>query len=321
MKRVISFVLVFALFSGICVCGAWAADAIDTAEIVRNDGEHETTTGADVLDVWKGNELKFQKLYGGALVTIISTVEQVSDGMTLNGRAYEAAVSLAGGWFVEAEKDNDLLTELSVGDTVKVTGRITDCFMSDRIWLLNSDNAVNVIQLFVPEQTEEEQAKDLMEAAASFMTVYDVNGAFDLLESIGALDAGEYNEEAQSMIEDIRALCYDDTLYLKLEQVVETPPDADSITVEQTDDGYKIDYTFRSWDDMTAANDSYKAYLENNFDYKWQMKDGTLEDEWKEIGNDRVFYDGDGNTMTVEGGMTGDTAYTTLNLIYHDPRI
>ena len=112
-------------------------DYVEQATVITNTGEEEQLLGRDLITALRENQLRFEHNYVGAEVTVISTVTGVEGETTLNGRYYESAVSLAGAWFVETSKNEPLLYELNVGDTVKVTGHLRDGFL-EKLWISDS---------------------------------------------------------------------------------------------------------------------------------------------------------------------------------------
>lgn len=100
----------------------------DTAEVTRNDGATETTNSWELTQIHCDNEVKFEKNYMGAFVKIIAPVESIHGRTIFDGHDLPAYVELAGGWVVEADKNNPLLEELSPGDMVVATGCIYSMF-------------------------------------------------------------------------------------------------------------------------------------------------------------------------------------------------
>lgn len=123
-------------------------DYVEQVTIITNTGEEEQLLGRDLITSLRENQLRFEHNYVGAEVTVISTVTGVEGETTLNGRYYESAVDLAGGWFVETSKSNPLLYELNIGDTVKVTGSLRDGFL-EKLWIFDS-----TIELWTEESSD-----------------------------------------------------------------------------------------------------------------------------------------------------------------------
>lgn len=100
----------------------------DTVDVTRNDGTTETTNSWELTQIHCDNEVKFEKNYMGAFVKIIAPVESVHGRTIVDGYDLPAYVELAGGWKVEADKNDPLLEELSPGDMVVATGCIYSMF-------------------------------------------------------------------------------------------------------------------------------------------------------------------------------------------------
>ena len=105
------------------------------AEIVNNEGQTENLVPFELLQIEQGNELRFEKLYQGAQITIEDTVLTVNGAIRLNGRAVQGYLELDSGWVVELSEDMlDAASMLNVGDRVRITGNLysaTEVFIED----------------------------------------------------------------------------------------------------------------------------------------------------------------------------------------------
>ena len=93
------------------------------AAITDNEGNEVKMTAAEVCDVYKSNELTFNKLYKGAKISFVGTVKEIryDDCTKLDVIIFDEAWTLSMGHGIYN------ITELKAGDTLVVRTTINDC--------------------------------------------------------------------------------------------------------------------------------------------------------------------------------------------------
>lgn len=122
MKKILALILAAALSLSLVACGGGGGT---TCTVTNNDGEEETISAHDLKDVVKSNTIKWDNLYRDAYVVVTGKIEKIHGNIKVNGYQCEAAVEIEDGWFVEL-KTQEELASFDVGDTVEITGNITD---------------------------------------------------------------------------------------------------------------------------------------------------------------------------------------------------
>lgn len=96
------------------------------AIITDNEGTEVKMTAAEVYDVYKSNELKFKKLYEGAKITFVGTVEKIENSNTTN-YGHLDVITFEEGWILSMYHGIYNITELEVGDLLVVKTTIYGC--------------------------------------------------------------------------------------------------------------------------------------------------------------------------------------------------
>ncbi len=129
MKRVIPLFLALVLCLSLCAC-AGGVGKETSVKIVTKDGQTEYLSGKELLDADEANPVAFDEKYYEASVTVVSEITAIHGRSSLNGHDMNAYIELKGGWIVEAATAS-VVSDLVVGDTVEITGKIWGTFASD----------------------------------------------------------------------------------------------------------------------------------------------------------------------------------------------
>lgn len=121
-KKIFAIIMVMTLCVSFCACGGGT-----TATITDNEGNTVQMTAKELKAVYDENEAKFDKLYSDAEITLTGKVESIDSDFMYNGLSVRYdSIELEGGWQVDIAhgSHDDVLLELSAGDTITVTSEI-----------------------------------------------------------------------------------------------------------------------------------------------------------------------------------------------------
>lgn len=130
MKKAVAFLLVAVMVFALCACGVERVST-DTAIVFTNEGDVEETNCQEITQLFEDNPMKFNNKYVGARVLVTGTVKSVELDKTIfieGNKTYspEAVINLDGGWSLSASKNDTRLADLSIGDTIRFIGAITN---------------------------------------------------------------------------------------------------------------------------------------------------------------------------------------------------
>lgn len=106
--------------------------------VTDNYGETAQITAQDLLELAESNSIQWNEQYNGANVVITGKIDTIHGKYVYNKYPCEAAVEIAGGWFIEFRTPEEL-AGFSAGDYVEITGHITDYTAGNICLLLRND--------------------------------------------------------------------------------------------------------------------------------------------------------------------------------------
>lgn len=125
-KKILAIIMVMAVCLALCACGGGTI-----ATITDNDGNTVQMTAKELKKIYDENETRFDTLYQNAEVTLTGTVESINSNFMYSGTStlYDS-IELKDGWQVDIAhgSHDDVLLELSAGDTITVTSKINSAF-------------------------------------------------------------------------------------------------------------------------------------------------------------------------------------------------
>jgi TolA-binding protein len=229
--------------------------------VIKSDGEIEETTIEDLLQAHTDNELRFQDNYVNAQVILTGAVSEIDTNETVfvDDLAYspKVTVHLDGGWVIGVPSTNELVAELSAGDTIQVIGTITGYTKYGKeIAVLNTTGHETEIAL-CGEEDADLRLFDLFTAligdnnyrdASTFIQYY--IDAFpentDQIEKLSALQT------------EIETVCYPGTYIKTYDKAFSSVTSVSEVNAEQ----YGIGYDY--YDPSMASNvQTYGQYIKN----------------------------------------------------------
>lgn len=129
-KKALIIIMVLALCFALCACGG---SSETKATIIDNEGNTVQMTAKELIALDDENGAKFDNLYQDAEINLVGIVESVDSGFMQNGVSFLwDRITLENGWEIELYhgSHDDVLLELSAGDTVEVTSKIKSTFGS-----------------------------------------------------------------------------------------------------------------------------------------------------------------------------------------------
>ena len=153
MKKVLSLVLALVMCLSLCACGG-SKGKNAKATIIKNDGETVEMSAKELIMENDANEAKFLKLYSGASVEFVGTVETVKVGDMVYTRdgiiSKQNKIVFTEGWCLTLGSNNDKydLSDYYVGQKLKVSTGVVGAFYENAfdetgdkvIWLVGNDN-------------------------------------------------------------------------------------------------------------------------------------------------------------------------------------
>ena len=131
MKKITTLLIVLIISVLFVACGQSVQEKKATASITDNEGNTVELSAEEVQEIYDGNEAKFEKLYQGADISFIGTVESVDSGFRNSGSDILLdSIIFEEGWQVSLlhGSHEDLLIELSPGDMLEVHTQIYSGF-------------------------------------------------------------------------------------------------------------------------------------------------------------------------------------------------
>ncbi|MBQ3009567.1 MAG: hypothetical protein IJD81_00085 [Oscillospiraceae bacterium] len=139
MKKLVSLLLTLSMLFALCACGGSTVKELP-ATIIDNEGNTVEMTHDELLQVNKDNQLKFEKLYGGADITFIGTVKNIKTEIYAAATGVLSSICWDEIYFEEGWKVlvhhgsyDDILMQLSAGDKLQVESQIYYAFISVEI--------------------------------------------------------------------------------------------------------------------------------------------------------------------------------------------
>lgn len=141
MKRVLIVIMSIAVIVSLCACGATnsgidnnsASDQANnitrSAIIIDNEGNRVQKSATELVEIYNGNQAKFNKLYRGASITFTGTVKEVKTSIAYNSNAFYDMIFFEEGWVVRLpeNKYTNILANIDVGGKVYVDSDINSC--------------------------------------------------------------------------------------------------------------------------------------------------------------------------------------------------
>lgn len=139
MKKAVSLLLALSVLILMCACGGASAKE-SPATIIDNQGNTVEMTHDELFQVYKENELKFEKLYGAAKITFVGTVESINTEIRaaatgpLRNICWDE-IEFEEGWTVLVHHGSydDILMELGAGSKLQVESQIQYAFINVQI--------------------------------------------------------------------------------------------------------------------------------------------------------------------------------------------
>lgn len=129
-KKILVIFMVLALCLSLCACGG---SGVTEATIIDNEGNTVQMTARELIALANENEVKFDKLYNRAEINLVGIVESIDTNTRFNGSTILMdIIKLKDGWEIcmYSNSHDDVLQELSAGDTVEITSEIYFTFGS-----------------------------------------------------------------------------------------------------------------------------------------------------------------------------------------------
>ena len=128
-RKVLAIIMILTMCLVLCACGGGTA-----ATITDNEGNTVQMTAKELKEIYKENEARFDKLYENAEVTLTGTVESIDSNFMYKGTStrYDS-ITFEDGWQIDIAhgSHDDVLLELSAGDTITVTSEINSAFSAN----------------------------------------------------------------------------------------------------------------------------------------------------------------------------------------------
>ena len=245
-----------------------AEEAEDIVTVITTDGEIEQTNAAELLAVQEENAVRFQSKYIGAQVIVTSTVEKIETDETLflTDSTYtpDVTVYLAGGWDFGTNDTNEVVAELSRGDTVTAVGTITGLAHFDsEIAVLHTLEYGYTTALVTEAMAAEYEAENPALAAAieqMMENFYYRDASIFMDYYMNTWPDDPYCEELTQNQDTISVMCYEGTYIRRYEYCwgLANVPTYDTVTAELGGTGY--DY----YDSSASSHiEDYGSFLRN----------------------------------------------------------
>ena len=138
MRKALSILLVLALCLGLCACVAQKSQEDNLFTITCKDGSTETMTREQLEDIYS-NEIKYKQKYEGAHVYGEGKIHSIEKSIwTSSGKIEAVDIGIDGFTTTLADVPADYAANLSIGDTIVVSGHI-ECHMTGFVDIVADD--------------------------------------------------------------------------------------------------------------------------------------------------------------------------------------
>lgn len=145
MKKLLAMVLVLVMVLSLGACGGGNGSSVK-ATIIDNDGATVSLSSKEILEIYNGNEAKFDKSYEGAQVTIAGTIESIEAGRNSSLGQSVYGITLEEGWWIMVLKNShDEVVDLVPGDKVTITSTLQGCSV-DKVELFSISSSGKVFK-------------------------------------------------------------------------------------------------------------------------------------------------------------------------------
>lgn len=157
MKKILSLLLVGIMCMSLCACGnnpeesetekktEEVSSTIEEYVELKDDNEEIIKLGmTDIAEANEENPIQFEEKYLNKDVTIVGKITSINGATDYNGHIMDSYVELDG-WLIETTGHEDIISELAVGDMVKVTGNIFMAF-ADQTYIYKVNDEVVTIE-------------------------------------------------------------------------------------------------------------------------------------------------------------------------------
>ena len=128
MKKALSLLLALVLCLSLCACAVQNGSGSNSpATITDLSGNTVEMTAKELSDIYEENSAKFNKMYNGATITGVGTVDKVENLLDTfgNTRVMIYKITMAEGWELTVlEAGHDEVINLSKGDSIRFTSCI-----------------------------------------------------------------------------------------------------------------------------------------------------------------------------------------------------
>lgn len=124
MKKAISVFLALVLVLSLCACGG-NGNSQSAGPKVIIDGKEVSITASDIRN--------FSSRYIGSKITVTAKVERVEGPYYyVDSKPYfdYYDIKLAEGWTIRVSDEDDIISQVNIGDTITATGYIMDAWVS-----------------------------------------------------------------------------------------------------------------------------------------------------------------------------------------------
>lgn len=125
MKKAISILLALVLVLSLCACGGNDSKNQSANPKVMIDGKEVSITASDIRN--------FSSRYIGSKITVTAKVERVEGPYYyVDSKPYfdYYDIDLAGGWTIRVSDEDDIISQVNIGDTITASGYIMDAWVS-----------------------------------------------------------------------------------------------------------------------------------------------------------------------------------------------
>lgn len=99
-----------------------------TESVIDNNQEHKEFKIGTLNSLCSKNQVSAKELYGNAPVVVVSKVTKIGSNTIYSGYNMKSYVELKGNWIVETSGLEDIVSQLEIGDIVRITGYIYPSF-------------------------------------------------------------------------------------------------------------------------------------------------------------------------------------------------